>query len=151
MPIRKILVPVDYSDGSKRALEVAADLARTNGAMLEIVHVWDRPLYVPEGVTVRHADGSARSLLDMIRENAELEMDTFLAKTNLPSDIRYERRLIAGEPVSRILEELGKGRFELVTLGTHGRTGLRHFLLGSVAEKIVRLSPVPVLTVPPAR
>src|ERR1043165_9663736 len=151
MAIRKILVPVDYSDGSTRALEATAGLARTSGAMLEVVHVWDRPLYVSEALTVRHADGTTRSLVEMIRENAESEMRAFLSAANLPSDLRYERRLIGGEPVSKILEELETGRHDLVVIGTHGRTGLRHFLLGSVAEKVVRLSNVPVLSVPPAR
>jgi nucleotide-binding universal stress UspA family protein len=148
MAIEKILVPVDYSSSSRGALEFGADLAKKNGAALEIVHAWDRPSYVPEGVTVRQGDGSTRSLIEMIRENAEREMDEFVAATKLPAGVPCEKRLVSGNPVARILDELERGRHDLLVIGTHGRTGLPHLLLGSVAEKLVRLSPVPVLTVP---
>ena len=146
MTLRKILVPVDYSDCSRAALVYAADIARALGAELDVVHVWDRPPYVSE-VEVRHPDGAVRSLVDMIREGAAREMEAFVALAKLPPDVRFERRLSSGNPAARILSELELGRHDLVIVGTHGRTGLRHVLLGSVAEKLVRLSPVPVLTV----
>ncbi|MEO6599994.1 MAG: universal stress protein, partial [Polyangiaceae bacterium] len=57
-------------------------------------------------------------------------------------------RLISGEPASALLSELKKGEHDLVIVSTHGRTGFAHLLLGSIAEKLVRMSPVPVLTVP---
>ena len=148
MTLRKILVPVDYSECSRAALVFAADIARSLGAELDIVHVWDWPPYVSEAVVVRHPDGAARSLIDMIREAAERDMEAFVALAKLPADVRFERRLCSGNPAAQILTELELGRHDLVIVGTHGRTGLRHVLLGSVAEKLVRLSPVPVLTVP---
>jgi nucleotide-binding universal stress UspA family protein len=148
MAIEKVLVPVDYSEASRAALAFAADFASKNGAMLEIVHVWDRPSYVSEGVTIRQGDGSTRSLIEMIRENAEREMDDFITQTKLPATVRYEKHLVGGNPAAKILAELERGRHDLIVVGTHGRTGLPHLLLGSVAEKLDRLSPVPVLTVP---
>jgi universal stress protein A len=148
MTLRKILVPVDYSDCSRAALVYAADLARALGAELDIVHVWDRPPYVSETVEVRHADGATRSLLDMIRDAAEHDMTEFVGLAKIPAGVRFERRLCSGNPAATILAELELGRHDLVIVGTHGRTGLRHALLGSVAEKLVRFSPVPVLTVP---
>jgi nucleotide-binding universal stress UspA family protein len=60
----------------------------------------------------------------------------------------FKSRLLAGEPASALLAELKKGEHDLVILSTHGRTGLAHLLLGSIAEKLLRMSPVPVLTVP---
>ena len=150
MTTRKILVPVDYSEGSRDALRFAARVARGNTAVLDVIHVWDRPAYVPEGVAVHHPDGETRSLVEMIRENAEREMDEFVAGAELPSDLGVERRVLSGNPASRILSELSSGIYELVVVGTHGRTGFRHLLLGSVAETLVRRSPVPVLTVPHA-
>jgi nucleotide-binding universal stress UspA family protein len=59
--------------------------------------------------------------------------------------------LLSGEPVTTLLEELRSRDYDLVVVGTHGRTGLTHVLVGSVAERLVRLSPVPVLSVPPPR
>ena len=146
--IRKILVPVDYSEHSHAALAFAVELARKNGADLDIVHVWDRPSYVNDAIVVHQPGGAARSLVEMIRENAEREMDEFIQASKLPSDVRVERRLLGGNPAGRLLEELERGHHDLAVMGTHGRTGLKHLLLGSVAEKLVRLSPVPILSVP---
>jgi universal stress protein A len=148
--IRRILVPVDYSEGSGTALAYAATLAEELGASLDIVHVWDRPAYVPDSVLVGPA-GEKRPLTELIRENADAEMKSFVARAKLPAEIEVETRLLSGNPAARILEELALGKHELLVVGTHGRTGLRHMLLGSVAEKLVRLAPVPVLTVPSPR
>lgn len=151
MNIESIVVPVDYSDYSRRALEVGADLAVRFGAELEVVHVWDRPSYVPDTLVVGRAHETPRSLTDLIRENAEREMDEFLAGTALPKDVAVTHRLESGEPASTLVKHFEQRACDLVVVGTHGRTGVRHLLLGSVAEKLVRLSPVPVLTVPPPR
>lgn len=149
MAYQRILVPVDYSDNSKQAVRVAVDFAQRFGAELEFVHVWDRPSYVTDAVMVRHPSGESRSLLEMIADNAEHDMREYLASLNLPEGLKSTHRLLSGEPASTLLKELNTGRYDLCVLGTHGRTGLAHLLLGSVAEKLVRLSPVPVLTVPP--
>jgi nucleotide-binding universal stress UspA family protein len=148
MAIEKILVPVDYSEPSRVALLVAADFAKKNGATLDVIHAWDRPSYVSDAVAVRQPDGTTRSLIEMIRENAEREMNDFVAQTKLPAGVRCEKRLVGGNPAATILAELERGHHDLLVVGTHGRTGLPHLLLGSVAEKLVRLSPVPVLAVP---
>jgi len=147
MATPKILVPVDYSDCSREALRAAATLARQLGATLDVVHVWDRPQYVSEELTIRQGN-QRRSIADMIRENAEKDMETFVAAAEVPAGIAITRRLMSGQPVATILGVLGQGNHELVVLGTHGRTGLSHVMLGSFAEKLVRLSPVPALTVP---
>jgi nucleotide-binding universal stress UspA family protein len=147
MEVSPILVPVDYSDCSGAALAFAAGLAATLGGSVDVIHVWDRPLYVSESVQIRHA-GTSRLLSDMIRENAEEEMKTFLAKVSLPPGVQVSHRLLSGNPARTVLEELRRGRHRLLVVGTNGRTGLPHLLLGSVAETLVRHSPVPVATVP---
>ncbi|HLV65081.1 MAG TPA: universal stress protein [Polyangiaceae bacterium] len=147
MAFQRILVPVDYSEDSRAALAVAVDLARSLGATLDVVHVWDRPSYVSDTVLVGHG-AEQRPLGELIRENAELEMKEFLDALNLPSGITRSSRLISGAPAAALLEELRTGNYDLVVMGTKGRTGFAHLLLGSVAEKLVRHSPVPVLTVP---
>ena len=144
---RRILVPVDYSEGSAAALAYAAALAPKLGATLDVVHVWDRPAYVSETILVGPPE-QKRPLTELIRESAEAEMKDFMARAALSPEIRCGTRLLSGNPAGRILEELGAGEHDLLVVGTHGRTGLRHLLLGSVAEKLVRLSPVPVVTVP---
>lgn len=152
---RRVLVPVDYSPSSRGALDYAAFLAKTFGAELDVVHVWDRPAYVSDDVVIQDRDGRRTSLVEMIIENAEREMTDFLRKSsgpkvNPPVEMP-KHRLLSGEPVSTLLAELEKGAHDLVVIGTQGRTGLAHLLLGSVAERLVRLSSVPVVIVPPAR
>ena len=148
MAIRRIMVPIDYSDNSKAALAYAADLALGFNASLDIVHVWDRPTYLTDAVMVQHPGEAHKPIGELIRENAQHDMAEFLGEVSLPASLSSTSRLISGEPASALLTELKKGEHDLVVLSTHGRTGLAHLLLGSIAEKLVRLSPVPVLTVP---
>jgi universal stress protein A len=146
MAFKSILVPVDYSEPSRRALELALTLT----GEVHVVHVWDRPAYVGEEM-VAHADGSRRSLAELIRENAEREMSEFLARVKTPDGKTFDHRLISGDPVAAIIAEASKPGYDVLVIGTNGRTGMTKLLLGSVTEKLIRLSPIPVLTVPPAR
>jgi nucleotide-binding universal stress UspA family protein len=148
MAFRSILVPVDYSEPSRRALELALSL--DEAAQVTVVHAWDRPAYVGEEL-VAHPDGSRRSLSELIRENAERDMTEFLAQVKAPPGKAFKHQLITGDPVSAIIAEATKPGYDVLVVGTHGRTGMTKLLLGSVTEKLIRLSPIPVLTVPPAR
>jgi nucleotide-binding universal stress UspA family protein len=148
MAIRRILVPIDYSENSKAALAYGAELALSFGAALDIVHVWDRPTYVSDAVMVQRPGEAHKPIGELIRENAQKDMDEFMATVTLPSGVPTQSRLLSGEPASTLVAELKKGEHDLVVLSTHGRTGIAHLLLGSIAEKLVRMSPVPVLTVP---
>jgi nucleotide-binding universal stress UspA family protein len=146
---RRILVPVDYSEHSRASVRAAAELAKPLGATVDIVHVWDRPTYVADGVMVRRQGEEHRSLSDLIRENAETEMNEFLATLELPEGVTVTHRMCSGEPAQRLVEEAKSGGYDLIVVGTHGRAGVLHLLLGSTAERLIRLSPVPVLVVPP--
>jgi nucleotide-binding universal stress UspA family protein len=148
MNIKRILVPVDYSPCSRTALRFAAGLGQRLGASLDVVHIWDRPSYVSDVVMSRSDPLSTKSLIVLIEENARRDLHEFLASAEVPAGTAMTSRLAAGEPASALLHELKAGSYDLVVIGTHGRTGLSHILLGSVAEKLVRLSPVAVLTVP---
>ena len=148
MSFQSILVPIDYSEPSRRALELALSLG--GNARVTVVHVWDRPPYVGEEV-VAHPDGSRRSLSELIRSNAERDMTDFLAPVSVPPDTTLEHHLISGDPVSGIIAEASKPGYDLLVVGSRGRTGMTKLLLGSVTERLIRLSPIPVLTVPPAR
>ena len=148
MSIRRIMIPIDYSDNSKAALAYGAEFALGFGASLDIVHVWDRPTYLTDAVMVQRPGEAHKPIGELIRENAERDMAEFLSQISLPPALTVSSRLISGEPASALIAELKKGEHDLVVLSTHGRTGFAHLLLGSIAEKLVRLSPVPVLTVP---
>jgi universal stress protein A len=148
MAFRSILVPVDYSEPSQRALELAMSL--DDSAVVTVVHAWDRPAYVGDEV-VAHPDGSRRSLSELIRDNAERDMTDFLARLTIPASRNVKHLLLSGEPVTVIIHEAAKPGYDVMVVGTHGRTGMTKLLLGSVTEKLIRLSPIPVLTVPPRR
>jgi len=145
MAFKRILVPVDYSEPSRRALQLALTLDAD--AEVNVIHAWDRPSYITDQV-VKQQDGSHRPLTEMIRENAEREMSEFLTSVQIPPGRQLAHHLVAGEPVTTILAEAAKPGYDLVVVGTHGRTGMTRLLLGSVTEKLLRLSPIPVLSVP---
>ena len=148
MAFHSILVPVDYSEPSRRALELA--LALDASAEVMVVHVWDRPAYVGEQM-VANPDGSRHSLSELIRDNAERDMTDFLARVKTPPGKLFKHHLISGDPVSAIIAEASKPGYDVLVVGSNGRTGMTKLLLGSVTEKLIRLSPIPVLTVPPPR
>jgi nucleotide-binding universal stress UspA family protein len=138
---KSILVPVDFGDASKHALEVAVDLATQYKGSLTLVHTWEVPLYAYGGL-----EFSAIDLLTPIRETAQTYLDEMLVdvKKTVPEARAILRR---GAPWREILAAIQEGKPDLVVMGTHGRKGVERIVLGSVAEKIVRTSPVPVLTV----
>ena len=148
--IQRVLIPVDYSDQARRALEYAADLAESFRASLDVVHCWDRPTFLPDNVFIERPGAPRRSLAEVLREDAEREMREFLARCTLPAGIEITRHLIGGEPAATVLELLKSGKYDVVVIGTRGQSGVRQFLLGSVAGRLVRLSPIPVITIPPA-
>lgn len=146
---RKILVPVDFSTHSAKATSIAADLAKRFDASLTLVHVYDPLVYaLPDGfMMVSRAD--VEKLLDAFRgQLAGAERQAVDAGAP-----RVETKLLQGVIAGEIVEFANRGEFELIVMGTEGRTGLKHLVMGSVAERVVRLATCPVLTVkspPPA-
>jgi universal stress protein A len=147
--LSRLLVPVDYSEQSRRALEYAGELAEAFKATVDIVHCFDRPSYVSDDVFIER-QGKRRPLVEVLREDAEREMAQFLSGTKLPHGITVDSHLIGGDPAGAVCERLRDGSYDVVVIGTSGKSGVRQLLLGSVAARLVRLSPVPVLTIPPA-
>jgi universal stress protein A len=147
--LSRLLVPVDYSEQSRRALEYAGQLAEAFKATVDIVHCFDRPSYVSDDVFIER-QGKRRPLVEVLREDAEREMAQFLSGTKLPHGVTVDSHLIGGDPAGAVCERLRDGGYDVVVIGTSGKSGVRQLLLGSVAARLVRLSPVPVLTIPPA-
>jgi nucleotide-binding universal stress UspA family protein len=143
----RILVPIDYSEHAREVLRVALMLAERLGAEVEVFHVWEAMPEFPADWMVTTPAGERRHINELVRECAENEMKEFLL-ANLPSGAHVTHGVAPGHPVQKILEKLESSDYRWVVIGTHGRTGLKHWTLGSVAERVLRLSPVPVITVP---
>jgi nucleotide-binding universal stress UspA family protein len=142
--IKKILCPTDFSDSSQVASALAVDLAAKLGAAVEFLHVVQPPVYVgwedsPAGLA------ATAQLLDQTRERAEQQLKAAVEKFN-GRGVAVHWQLQDGSPHQQI-SELSK-QVDLIVMGTHGRTGLPHLLLGSVAERVVRTASCPVMTVP---
>jgi len=141
MPFERILVATDFSDSSQQALEHALHLAEKFGSELTLVHSWEAPDY-------SYAAGLyfAGDVIAPIERAAvaRLEEATTQLKLRYPS---AKSLLRAGAPWEEVLSAAVQVKADLIVMGTHGRRGLERALLGSVAEKVVRMAPVPVLTV----
>lgn len=145
--IRHIMVPVDFSDGSDRAIEYAVTLASKLDAIVHLLHVWQPPPYVVPEMVVTVPGGAAQTFDEYMRERTEGELERFAAPHREGSDVEFVMDVATGTPKEVILRYLRAHPMDLVVMGTHGRTGVMHALLGSVAEYVVRNQPCPVLTV----
>lgn len=138
---KHILVPTDFGEPSLAGLEVALSLASSSGAKVTLFHAYTTlvPIY-SEAAWVPSAE---------LERDARQALGEALSKAK-KTYAKIEGALDCGDPALEILRAATKLGVDLIVIGTHGRRGLSRVLLGSVAEKVVRLSPVPVLTVPGA-
>lgn len=145
--ITKILAPVDFSDGSRAALSWASFMAERFGARLEVLHVWEPAAHITpsEILWLGSSDDHAELAKRMTRDLTD-KLETFVAEV-LGEGAKVGMHVEAGYPSHSILSWLESRGYDLAVLGTHGRTGLPHLLMGSVSERIVRTSPCAVLTV----
>ncbi len=138
-PYTDILVPTDGSEGAEAAIGSAVDIARTYDARLHALSVIDT---MAMGVDVRSG-----ALLEALEESAQLAVETIAEQATQASVSAVETAIEHGSPYRGIHSYVEEHDIDLVVMGTHGRSGIERYLLGSVAEKTVRTSPVPVLTV----
>jgi nucleotide-binding universal stress UspA family protein len=144
---KRILCPVDFSDASKAALETAADLAKRQGATLTLLHAYPVPGYTfPDGSFV-----ASSKMLEELAEAAKAHLDEWKTLATKLGVAGVEAVTAVGEPAAEIVAYAKEKGADLVVVGTHGRTGLTHALMGSVAERVVRRAPCPVLTVRPPK
>jgi nucleotide-binding universal stress UspA family protein len=143
---KRILVPVDFSPCSREALGRAAALAARLDASIDLLHVWQPPPVVnPETMLGTGPDGPG--LVQLAREQADHAMGEFVKQAR-DSGMRIEKFSVEpGDPARTIVDAADRGDYDLIAMGTHGRTGLAHLLLGSVAEKVIRRATRPVMTV----
>ncbi|MEQ2008856.1 MAG: universal stress protein [Limisphaerales bacterium] len=140
--LKKILVPVDFSDFSLKALKYAARFAEQFAATLVLVHVVE-PVRYPESVIIPPEMEEAN------RERLKLARASLAAfvKKQVPAGLATETVTRLGHPYSEIGTVAKDFDVDLIVIATHGHTGLKHLFLGSTAERVVRLAPCPVLTV----
>jgi nucleotide-binding universal stress UspA family protein len=140
---RKLLVPVDFSVHSAEAIRVAVELAKRFEGSLKLVHVYDPLVYsLPDGFVFLpqyQIDQLFEALDAQLASSKKLALDA-----GAP---RVETELLKGFVAGEIVDHATRGEFDLIVMGTHGRTGMKHLVIGSIAERVVRLSTCPVLTV----
>jgi nucleotide-binding universal stress UspA family protein len=136
--VQKILVPVDGSPPSIAALEHALALAEEGIATIDVLYV-----EAPDEFEV----GSMAPLSPTARYELERAMDDAVEHAQGRLGARVSERTVTGDPLLKIIETANSGGYDLIVMGTHGRVGRLHTILGSVAESIVRNAPCPVLTV----
>jgi len=137
--ITRILVPTDFSDTSDAALAYARVLSTRFGASLHLLHVLDDP-FVSEGLAAEAYITEAPSIRTSMLEDARSRLSHRSAGC-------ATTEAIFGRGASTIVEYAQHRGIDLIVMGTHGRTGLAHLLIGSVAERVVRIASCPVLTV----
>ena len=142
MEIRHLLVPTDFSAASKQALDYAVGVARTCGAKLTLLHVVELPSYVTDGHAPAHVSAALR---DNLQASAQRELARLLPEGS-GTPVEVARRVVVGVPHQQILEAAAAERVDWIVMATHGRTGLSHLVMGSVAERVLRTAPCPVLT-----
>lgn len=136
-----ILVPVDFSTGALHALNFAASLARRLGSSIVLVHVMDS-IYV----SGRFDSRRLRSLRAEAHEESKRRLSA-LAKRRVRPQVPVRHYLLKGAPSVKIVEMALKVGADLIVMGSEGRTGMKRFLVGSVAEKVIRHARCPVLVV----
>ncbi|HEX7480041.1 MAG TPA: universal stress protein [Polyangiales bacterium] len=140
---RCILVATDFSEPSGHAVQYAAELCAKLGARLVLVHAYGLPAYVmPIEGSMMASPQYAADLVVRLQDQLDAEVAKLASR-----GIAIETKLVLGPAyleIVRVAQECGA---DLIVVGTHGRSGLSHAIMGSVAERVVRLSPTPVLSV----
>ena len=146
---QRILVGVDFSPESDAAIRTAIGFARAFDAAITLLHVHELPTMMNGIVPGADSDTDAHEM----RDAAQAQLDELVSRLRasdprtLEGGMTVATEVAGGVPADVILERARSGNFDLVVVGTHGRTGLQRLLVGSVAEAVIRGAPCPVLTV----
>ena len=140
--IKRILVPIDFSANSTRALDYACRLAVKFNAAIHLVHVCEVPSMITasmDAYAIAYTDWSQR-----LGEEAELQLNGEAARI---SDLKVTTEVLFGQPAMSIIDAATSNQVDLIVMGTHGHGAVMHMMMGNVAERVVRGAPCPVLTV----
>ena len=145
MAIKRILIPVDFSDDSLKALAYARDFAKPFGAELSVLYVVE-PIYYATPADMYATSANIALLVEEQRRIGAQQLARINADLKKKGE-RVRTLLKAGSGAQCIVDTAKSVKADLIIMGTHGRTGFAHMLMGSVAEKVVRTAGCPVLTV----
>ena len=140
--IKRILVPIDFSDYSKNSLKYAVNFVNSFHADLYLIYVVEPVIYPPDFSMGQIAIPSIDAEID---KRAFEELNN-LAKAEIPVDVKCKCIIKTGKPFLEIIETAEEENVDLIIIASHGHTGMEHILFGSTAEKVVRKAPCPVLT-----
>lgn len=140
-PFKHILVATDFHASSQRAVETASELASLSGADVVVEHTFEAPSYAYVG-----AEYAMGEVFRTLEEEAQKSLDG-VVRALRAKGVNARGVLCRGPAWKHIIETAKEASADVIVIGTHGRTGVPRALIGSVAEKVVRMSPVPVLTV----
>jgi nucleotide-binding universal stress UspA family protein len=147
-PLAKILVPTDFSDGAGVALVRALQLRQLVSGKLTLLHIYELPVvyanvypFNPDLVT--QIERGVREVMERTLKDARARARQLGGDQGPPIDAK----VFAGTPSQGIVDEAKDGGYDLIVMGTHGRRGLSHLLIGSVAERVVRTAPCAVMTI----
>ena len=140
--IKKILVPIDFNEGSEKAVTYAVDLARSLQASITVMNAYEYPVYgFPDGALVATAEVAAQ-----ISQGSQEALDAAVSRLK-DSGVTVDKVLREGLPWEEIVKVATEGKADLIVMGTHGRHGLARAFLGSVAERVLRTATCPVLVI----
>ncbi len=140
--IKKILVPIDFSDYSKNALKYAVQFSKFFEAKIYLIYVIE-PMVYPSDFSLGQVSIPSTEYDMQDRAKSELEL---LVKNEITEELCTEVIIKAGKPFVEIIDTASELDIDLIIIATHGHTGMEHLLFGSTAEKVVRKAPCPVLT-----
>lgn len=147
LSLHKILLPTDLSPNGDRALAEAKRFASVFSSSVDLLYVWAPPALVAPEAVVSGIGLTEQPLIEWLGAQANEQLGKLASEARAAGLPVGECFCDLGDPASAIIDRASKGKYDLLVLGTHGRTGLSHLLLGSVAAKVVREAPCPVLTV----
>lgn len=143
--VKRILVPTDFSEHSEQAATYALELARRwNTEEVHCVHVSDIPADLL-ATSAYYMTGPSEQFVEQIRTESQKSLQTFAAR-HLPG-VNVKTAFMEGRPFVEIIRYARDNQIDLIVIATHGRSGIKHALFGSVAEKVIRKASCPVLVV----
>lgn len=143
VPIRRILFPTDFSEHAEHAWLFALQFAQDFGAEVHVLHVVAPPPRLTEAYSMNF---DPEKFAAALTAEAQTSLDR-LVEGAKPRNLTFHKEVRMGVDFHEIIDYARKHQIDLIVMATHGRTGLAHALVGSVAEKVVRKAPCPVLTV----
>ncbi len=143
--VKKILVPIDFSEHSKNALQYAVSFAKQFHSELILVYVVEPTIYPAD---FSFGQVAVPSIEKELRERGKVELDQ-LVETQIAGALTARATVRTGKPFLEIIDTAVEEEVDLIIIATHGHTGVEHILFGGTAEKVVRKAPCPVLVVRP--